>query len=116
MNYCPNCGEKLEEGADVCLKCGKMINNKGVNLNLQTDIPEGRKSKVVAALLAFFLGGLGIHNFYLGHTSKGVTQLLLTLVGWIIIIGPLIAGVWALVEFVQILTGSIDDANGNKLL
>lgn len=116
MNYCPNCGEKLAEGADVCLKCGKMVNGKGVNLNFQTDIPEGRKSKVVAALLAFFLGALGIHNYYLGYSSKGTAQLLLTLVGCIIVIGPLIAGVWALVEFVQILTGSIDDANGNKLL
>ena len=116
MNYCPNCGAKLNEGADVCLNCGKMVKDKGVNLNFQSDIPEGRKSKVVAALLAFFLGSLGIHNFYLGYNSKGVTQLLLTLVGWMIIIGPLIASIWALVEFVQILTGSIDDANGNKLL
>lgn len=115
MNYCPNCGEKVSEGADVCLKCGKMLkNNKSINLS--TDIPDGRRSKIIAALLAFFLGSLGIHNFYLGYNTKGTWQLILTLVGWIIIVGPIISGIWALVEFVQILTGSINDANGNKLL
>lgn len=116
-NFCSNCGAKLNEGADVCVKCGKMVNGgKGVNFSFSSDIPEGSKSKVVAALLAFFLGALGIHNFYLGYNTKATVQLLLTLVGWIIIIGPIIAGVWALIEFVQILTGAIDDANGNKLM
>lgn len=114
MNYCSNCGEKLEEGADVCLKCGHMVKNR--TINIATDIPEGRRSKIVAALLAFFLGSLGIHNFYLGYTSKGTTQLLLTIIGWIIIVGPIISGIWSLIEFVQILTGSINDAQGNKLM
>ncbi|MDU0349527.1 TM2 domain-containing protein [Actinomyces sp. MRS3W] len=35
------------------------------------------KSKVAAALLAFFLGGLGIHNFYRGQTRRGVLHLCL---------------------------------------
>lgn len=34
------------------------------------------KSKIVAAVLAFFLGGLGIHRFYLGETGKGIFYLL----------------------------------------
>lgn len=38
------------------------------------------KSKVAAALLAFFLGGLGIHGFYLGNTSMGITLLLVNLI------------------------------------
>ena len=34
------------------------------------------KSKLVAALLAFFLGGIGVHKFYLGQTGTGVVYLL----------------------------------------
>lgn len=34
------------------------------------------KSKGTAALLAFFLGGFGIHKFYLGSTKAGVLYLL----------------------------------------
>ena len=35
-----------------------------------------KKSKVVAALLAIFLGGLGIHKFYLGQIGWGIVYLL----------------------------------------
>lgn len=41
-----------------------------------------QKDMTVAYLLAIFLGGLGIHRFYLGHTGVGVTMLILSLVGW----------------------------------
>ena len=35
------------------------------------------KSRVAYILLAFFLGGIGVHNFYAGYVGKGVAQLLL---------------------------------------
>ena len=57
------------------------------------------KQWIVALLLAFFVGVFGIHNFYLGYTTKGVIQLILSLTG----IGMLITGVWALVEFIMII-------------
>ena len=65
-----------------------------------------QKSKIVAGLLGLFLGTLGVHNFYLGYTGKAVAQLLLTLIGWIILIGPIISGIWALIEAVLILCSS----------
>jgi TM2 domain-containing membrane protein YozV len=34
------------------------------------------KSKTAAALLAFFLGGIGAHKFYLGQTGAGIVYLL----------------------------------------
>lgn len=60
------------------------------------------KSKVAALLLALFLGCLGIHNFYLGHTGKGVAQLLISVLscGW----GTLITGPWALIEGILVVT------------
>ncbi|MDQ0822468.1 hypothetical protein QFZ79_000206 [Arthrobacter sp. V4I6] len=36
------------------------------------------KSRLVAGLLGIFLGGLGIHRFYLGYTTMGIVQILLT--------------------------------------
>lgn len=69
------------------------------------------KSKIAAALLAFFLGTLGIHNFYLGYTKKACWQLGLTIFGYItaiVIVGLLFiiaVGIWAFVEFIMILVG-----------
>lgn len=37
----------------------------------------GTKSRIVAAILAFFLGSIGIHKFYLGQTAMGIVYLLL---------------------------------------
>jgi TM2 domain-containing membrane protein YozV len=35
------------------------------------------QSRTTYILLALFLGGLGIHNFYSGHTKHGVIKLVL---------------------------------------
>ena len=70
--FCVNCGAELNEGQDVCLKCGHKVNNEKV-------VNKGSKSKIAAGLLGIFLGAFGVHNFYLGYTSKAVGQLLLTL-------------------------------------
>lgn len=104
MKYCPNCGTELQEGAEVCLKCGKLINGKTVKQ--QT----GQKSKLAAGLLGIFLGGWGIHSFYLGNPGKGVSQIVVT----IITCG--IGALWGFIEGILILAGSITtDANGNPL-
>ena len=51
--------------------------------------PIARKDKTAAGLFAFFLGGWGVHGFYLGNTAMGATLLALWIVGlmtmWIII-------------------------------
>lgn len=63
-NFCQNCGSGIAPNAAVCVKCGCSVVN----------IPVGaaQKSKLAAGLLGIFLGGLGIHNFYLGYTGKAV--------------------------------------------
>ena len=82
------------------------------------------KSKLAAALLAFFLGQLGIHNFYLGYNGRAIGQLCLAVFGYltlIVIVGAFFlaaAGIWALVDFVAILIGAnyiSKDANGRPL-
>lgn len=52
------------------------------------NVPVSPKTKIVGALLAFFLGSIGAHNFYFGKTGKAVAQLVMTVVAWIgVIIG-----------------------------
>jgi TM2 domain-containing membrane protein YozV len=61
----------------------------------------GDKNKIVAALLAFFLGGLGIHKFYLGKNGAGLTMLLCTLFGIILLFLPtIIMAIIAFIEFI----------------
>ena len=72
------------------------------------------KQWIVAVLLAFFLGALGIHNFYLGYTGKGIIQLILTIT---VICAP-VSAIWAFIEFIMILARSGDyatDAQGQPL-
>ena len=72
------------------------------------------KQWIVALLLAFFLGPLGIHNFYLGYTTKGIIQLVLTLT----FIGVIVSGIWAFIDFIMIIMRSGDyatDAQGQPL-
>lgn len=74
------------------------------------------KSKVVAGLLGIFLGGLGIHRFYLGFTKIAVIQLILTLVLGAFTFG--IVCLWGVIEGIMIIAGSAQfqrDAHGVPL-
>lgn len=113
-NYCHNCGKPVAPEATVCLNCG-VANKSAAN--------SGAKSKIVAGLLGIFLGSFGVHNFYLGYTAKAVTQLVVTLVGYLlccVVIGVIpVFGVliWSIVEAIMIFTGKIDrDAKGVPLV
>ncbi|WP_151550156.1 MULTISPECIES: TM2 domain-containing protein [Corynebacterium] len=90
----------------------------------QNMAPVQQKSKVLAAVLAFFLGTFGVHNFYLGRNGRGAAQLVCTIFGYLgllFIIGAFVliaVGIWAFVEFIMILAGmgGYDrDANGVPL-
>lgn len=87
--FCANCGSTVGEGAEVCLNCGVAVKKAAASGDL------GDK-KIVAALLAFFLGGIGIHNFYLGETKKGVLKIILSFCFGL-------GSILALIDFIRIL-------------
>jgi TM2 domain-containing membrane protein YozV len=60
---CSECGTSISDNANSCPSCG---HTSGQYLN---------KSKIAAVLLAFFLGGLGLHKFYLGRNKAGILYL-----------------------------------------
>lgn len=67
--------------------------------------PTTDRNKIIAALLALFLGVFGIHRFYLGRNGSGVAMLLLTLT----LFGLAITGIWAFVDFIRYLVMSDRD-------
>lgn len=70
---------------------------------------------IIYVILAFFLGGFGIHNFYRGNIKAGVTQALFSTIGWITFgILPAIAYIWALIDFVKGLI-NIGNKDYNKI-
>lgn len=101
-NFCPNCGKETVPGAAVCTNCGIAL--------AQPVAASQQKSKLTAGLLGLFLGGWGIHNFYLGNTSRAILQLVLT------ILSCGVASLWGFIEGILILCGNINtDANGVPL-
>jgi TM2 domain-containing membrane protein YozV len=70
------------------------------NMNEKSD-----KKRLVAFLLCFFLGCLGIHRFYVGKVGTAILQ--------IFTFGGL--GIWCLVDTIMILVGSFKDKQGRKL-
>ena len=103
---------------------GEGLPSRGMNIDFTTegsiareiylslDSPagvSGEKSKIAAGLLAIFLGGLGIHKFYLGFTAQGLIFLLTNTIGWVVTIFLLglpniILGIIALIEGILYLT------------
>jgi TM2 domain-containing membrane protein YozV len=101
-NFCHNCGQATQPGASICTSCGFALTGAAAGGE--------QKSKLVALLLAFFLGGFGGHDFYLGYTKNAVIKIILT------VCTGFGGGVWALIDFIRLLTGSIStDANGVEL-
>jgi TM2 domain-containing membrane protein YozV/RNA polymerase subunit RPABC4/transcription elongation factor Spt4 len=100
--FCQNCGVETNPSAEICIKCGVRLAGGPAG--------EAAKSKLAAGLLGIFLGGLGIHRFYLGYVGIGIAQIAVTFItcgaGWI----------WGFIEGILILTGSINkDVQGRPL-
>lgn len=71
--FCPNCGVNTTPIQVVCTQCGVSL------ATTSSSLLAGPKEKLVAGLLGIFLGGLGIHKFYLGYNKEGLIMLLVSL-------------------------------------
>lgn len=86
-SFCANCGQPVNPEAEVCMNCGVAVKKAG---------DYGNYDKVVIALVCFFLGGIGIHNFMLGETKKGIVKIVLYCCFGI-------SAILALIDFIKIL-------------
>lgn len=90
--FCTQCGAPVSGTSAKCEYCGAALT---VQHNAPAAVPQPNvvyqqvpvvtygvdpawpvKSKIAAGLLAFFVGGLGIHKFYLGRPGAGILMLL----------------------------------------
>ena len=114
--FCVKCGKELEENQAFCANCGTKVDGEAeekTTVISGSDVV-GEKSRIAAGLLGIFLGALGIHNFYLGYTGKGVAQLLISVLSCGVL--SVVSGVWALIEAIMIFTDkSYKDAQGMLL-
>ena len=122
---CTNCGTEKGLGDNYCYKCGSIIKKHdleccefcGADLNDNRYVArENVKSKLIAVFLALFLGGMGIHRFYLGYVKIGIVQLSLWILGYCTGgITWIIAEIWGFVECILIYINKLKDSNGNDL-
>lgn len=125
INFTPNVGDEVEifeteNDLIVTKKEEKRDNNgsnSGININVSNNqtgaqpmyVANNTKAvnKVVYCLLAFFLGGIGIHKFYAGKIGSGILYILFC---W-----TFIPSFIAFIEFIIGLCKKAD-ANGNILV
>ena len=99
--FCRECGNKMKDTADVCIKCGVAIKNPNA------------KSQTVYILLGALPGAFcfpGIHNLYAGYITQGLIQLLGSVLTCGILWIPMY--IWAIVEICTIK----QDAEGNDFV
>lgn len=95
--YCRDCGKEISANALACPHCGAQQKSTG------------GKTQVVAFLLAWFFGVLGIHKFYLGQTWQGIIMLVLTFTFF----GIIITGLWAFIDGIRYMLMSEEEFNKN---
>ena len=87
--FCSNCGNQVMPGAEVCMSCGFAVKKATDNL--------AGKDKMTMILICLFLGGIGIHNFMMGETKKGIVKIVATFLCGL-------GGILALIDLIKIAT------------
>ncbi len=93
-SYCANCGNPVPENADVCMNCGVAFKKAGAS----GDYLNGQ-DKIVMILVCLFLGGLGIHNFMMGESKKGIFRIIMSFCCGI-------GAIFALIDLIKIAMGT----------
>ena len=81
------------------------------------------KSRLVTVLLTFFLGIFGVHRFYIGRIRTAIVMLILSILylttarlwGLIMLIPIAVAGLWALIDFILVISGRMKDREGKVI-
>ena len=83
----------------------KILNGEEVEDYVAPEVPAETKDWMTTFLLCLFLGGLGVHRYYVGKIGTGI---LYTLTAGLF-------GIGYLVDFIKILCGKFTDKDGNLI-
>lgn len=84
-------------------------NQNNTSITNTSNTGNGISKRLVAALLAIFLGCLGVHKFYLGINKVGLIYLLVSILGSFLFIPTLVIGVFSLIDGVKYLMCSDEE-------
>jgi ribosomal protein L40E len=102
---CQRCGAQVVPDAVYCARCGHPVGRPFRQARYNADEPVSTYSGVVALLLCFFLGYLGVHRFYVGKIGTGLL--------WLVTGG--LFGIGWLIDLVVIACGRFRDFRGYRL-
>lgn len=99
--FCKFCGAEIDDDCVVCPACGKQVAPLKTEYSSSGSSIFGRdiegKNRLIASLLALFLGWIGLHHFYLENNRYGILSIIFCWTGIPWIIG-IVQGVMMLLE------------------
>ncbi len=104
--YCQNCGKEISDQATFCPSCGHPVRPAAMTPGAAPEKKVSPRSRLATLLFCIFLGGIGVHRFYVGKTGTGIAM--------IFTLGGL--GIWVLVDLIMIIVGEFKDIEGRHVL
>ena len=115
-NICPVCNKKISifeeewsRGKTLHRDCVKEFESQPEKYIRKAEAPSNSepsdKDFVITLLICVFLGGLGVHRFFVDKIGTGVLML--------VTLGGL--GLWWIIDIILIVTGSFEDSEGKVI-
>lgn len=115
VSRCPSCGAAVKLSVDVATIAQPKVGEASTRIHMPTEceevmLPHKRKMKAIYVVLGFFLGAIGIHNFYAGYKRRAIAQLVITVLSFGYLL--LVSWIWAIVEIIIV----NDDTSGRPFV
>jgi TM2 domain-containing membrane protein YozV len=114
--FCRSCGKELTDSTTFCPSCG-------VRLMEEADVSQKSRlaTTLLCALPALLVGIHGIHRLYLGKIGTGIVMLVLCILGWAtvwLLVGLVVlipVYVWTIIDFAFAVSGNMKDTEGKLI-
>lgn len=105
QKFCHDCGGVISIRAEICPKCG--VRQQAITTAGAAVCRDNPREKTTAALMGMLLGGIGMHQFYLGNNGRGIFYIVFC---WTFI--PSILGFFEGIQFMLMSTSTFEQKHG----